>query len=240
MFLFLLDGQVSVSAAGLEIYGKTEQFSWSEYNAGGKLLQESGPIFTLGLMQRTPHPDRSFGQTRFEYVGGSVDYDGATWNGDPVASKTDYSGLKAEYVFYNPILEIDGGYAFLGFGYSQWNRDLISTPESQGYLEKWKSLYAKLGYRQERNSLRFEAGLKYPLRNENGVEQFGSTTRPGRQASVFGEVNWAAAKNWDVSLTYDSMQFTGSEPVYASRLGVHVYQPESKSSSIGLSVKTKF
>ena len=238
-FVFSAWGHATVSASEFEVYGKTERFTWSEYDNTGKLLEESGPIFTVGLVWKNPYPNHSFTRTDIAYFGGTVNYDGSTWAGTPVISETNYSGLKLEYTLYNPISATVSGYAFLGLGYKQWNRDLISTQVSQGYLEKWRSLYTKIGYRQEVAGSRFEVGLKYPLKNENRVDVFGSTTYPGRHVSVFGEVGWTIAKDVDVSLTYDCMKFVASKPAYASGLSQYLYQPKSESSSWGLQLVAK-
>lgn len=239
LLLFFSCGQPLAAAAGLDAYAKTERFSWAEYDAGGKLLQENGPIITVGLTRKTVQPDQSFTKAELAYFGGTVAYDGATWGGTPVTSDTDYRGFKGEYSFYHPAGG-EGGYTFFGLGYKQWLRDLISTPVSQGYREQWKSLYARFGFRQESARLRIEAGLKYPFYNESRVAAFGSTARPGRQASFFGEADWAVAKHLELSLTYDSMKFPASDSVYAPQLGQYVYQPDSKSDSWGLALRAKF
>lgn len=232
-------GQPTVSATGFDVYGKSERFTWSEYDSSGIILKESGPLFTVGLIWTKPNVDHSFTRTDIAYFGGTVNYDGSTWTGTPVVSDTIYSGYKLESTFYHPISTAANRYAFLGLGYKQWNRDLISTQVSQGYLENWRSLYAKIGYHQEAANSRFEFGLKYPFRTINSVDVFGSTAYPRHHASVFGEVNWTIAKDADIRLNYDSMKFAASNPTYAPRLGQYVYQPKSKSSSWGLQLAVK-
>jgi hypothetical protein len=237
--VFFSWGQSTVLGAEFDVYGKSERFTWSEYDSSGIILKESGPLFTVGLVSTTPNADHSFTRTDIAYFGGTVNYDGSTWSGTPVVSDTIYSGYKLEYTFYHPISAATNRYSFLGLGYKQWNRDLISTQSSQGYLENWRSLYAKIGYRQEAANSRFEFGLKYPLKTVNSVDIFGSKAHPGRHASVFGEVSWTIAKDADIRLNYDSMKFTASKPTYAPRLGQYVYQPKSKSSSWGLQLAVK-
>ncbi|WP_041434533.1 hypothetical protein [Thermodesulfatator indicus] len=78
------------------IYASVSGFTWEEYEQGDKLLQESGPLYGLGLQLSKPLSRDFRAHTKVELFGGQVDYDGQTWGGDPVQTKVTYFGYKFE------------------------------------------------------------------------------------------------------------------------------------------------
>jgi hypothetical protein len=94
----------SVLCFQVSLYGHVENFEWKEFDDDGKqLLKESGPLAGVrGLLDL----DTGIGfhlQGMGEVFFGRIDYDGATQAGDPIDSKTKYSGFLAEVDLIVPL-----------------------------------------------------------------------------------------------------------------------------------------
>jgi hypothetical protein len=132
-------------------YYRLDAFFWNERVNGIDLVNESGPISTLGYMHRS-------GQERFrlEVFGGTVAYDGNAMYTDGSmeayhqSNGTDYFGGRAEY-----DLLIDPSWwehfrIIAGIGTRFWFRDLHDgiTPSGSyvaGYQETWWTFYPYIG-----------------------------------------------------------------------------------------------
>jgi hypothetical protein len=192
-----LEPSVVLAATEYDIYAKAEYFKWKEFNDGSTLLEESGPIFGIGVSAKGTVYKSITLKGRGEFFGGSVDYDGQTQVGTPVRTDTDYVGFK---------IEVDGGWKFLvkeksslepflGLGARKWNRDIKGTNFASGVEEDWRTIYARLGIRGDHvypNELKVfaEAAVKLPFDNENEADlnQFDVTLEPGNRASFFAEL----------------------------------------------------
>jgi hypothetical protein len=136
------------------LYSRIDYFHWNERIGGGTLLNESGPLWTLGYQRRT-------GLERFrgEFFSGTVNYasqvDYANGTSEAYTSLTRYMGLKGEYdLLYEPASWPSVAY-FGGIGTRFWIRDLPDaiTPsgtEVWGYQETWWTVYPYLGAERRR------------------------------------------------------------------------------------------
>jgi hypothetical protein len=232
-----------------DVYLMMENFTWKEYfDNGGKILEESGPIYGIGVFNRTDIGTSFMIGVKSELFGGGVDYDGRTQAGDLAQTDTNYLGFMIEGDFgvkavdtQKFLLEL-----YAGLGYKWWLRDIKSNSYAIGYEETWRSFYGRLGVHcEERISsplkLFFGAGVKLPIYNENEVElsKFGLsdiTLEPGNKNSFFADAGFKT--DWVlVRLFYDGMKFSKSDPddVY----GVF-YQPESEADMYGVNIGIRF
>jgi hypothetical protein len=136
-------------------YTKIDYFHWNERIDGASLLNESGPLYTLGYEHR-------FGseRVRFELFGGKVKYDGQVQYDDgstePLMSHTNYFGGRAEYdLLFEPEWSPNVDF-FVGVGTRFWYRDLPDdyAPSGSlvtGYQETWWTLYPYVGVEKRRD-----------------------------------------------------------------------------------------
>lgn len=235
----------AITADEVEVYLKTESFTWKEFNDNGaQLLKETGVLYSLGGLVKSDITKSLTFKGKSELFGGRVDYDGQTWGGTPVETNTDYFGFKTEGDVSWKFMERGKSFLrpFAGLGYRGWQRDLKSTDSAIGYRENWRSLYVRLGVRGdyvfiEQLRISAETGIKLPIYNENEVDYLGSTVKPGTEASVFAEVGlkWAMLK---VNVFYEGMRFSKSDPVAVN--GFQILQPESKADMLGVNIGMVF
>jgi hypothetical protein len=248
IFVAILTFVTSDTYAETQIYGKVESFTWKEFDlSGNRLLKESGPIYSLGIESRFFMGSNFTISPMGEIFYGAVNYDGQTQAGVPVETDTDYLGLKLEgdIGYYIEISRKVSLEPFLGLGYRLWYRDLESTDNAVGYLERWYSMYTKTGLRSNYDpnktfKLYGEAGIRYPLKNENTayLSSISSsyqdiTLEPGREISFFGEAG-IKYHGMFASIYYESLKFSKSATVSG------FYQPESEAGITGLKIGIEF
>ena len=247
---FLWAPSVSAQGTQFDAYALVESFTWEEFAEGERLLKESGPLFGIGGSAQFQVYRQLTLKGRLELFGGQVNYNGETWEGDPVTTDANYFGTKSE---------VDAGWEFLfretlslepfgGLGWRYWLRDLEDTHEASGYLEEWNSLYARVGARGDyRFTPRFkvfaEASLKLPFYNENrahlsdvGLEDV--TVRPGNKPSFYAEMGLKYSV-LRLAVFYEGLRFSKSDVVHADH-DIGVYQPESSADIFGLNVGVSF
>ena len=253
-----------VSAAGsldeLTPYFSGQYFTWMEFDAGHRLLKESGPLFSQGLLAGFLAPLNSSSslalRVRGELFGGIVNYGGETIeqvpvnNGEtleqvPVKTEVNYLGTRQEldlgYRYAAPAWHLE---PFAGLGYRWWLRGLqdttLATGEAvSGYTEYWRTGYLRVGarglYRSEPGISFFaEAGAKYPFYTENSADPFGTgakTLRPVGRWSGFAETG-ATCRHLKLSLSYEGFRFSPSSTVPAvNNRGIEVNLHQPESSS---------
>ena len=134
-------------------YTRVDYFHWNERVDGQDLVNEDGPLVSLGYVRRT-----GIERFRFELFGGTVNYDGVVYYDDhvePLKSTTDYLGVRGEY---DLLWEPDWwprGTLFVGLGDRTWVRVLPDTFTASGepiwgYQETWWTIYPYLGLETRR------------------------------------------------------------------------------------------
>jgi len=136
-------------------YTRVDYFHWNERFFGQDVVDESGPLVTLGYQRRFDHE-----RFRAELFGGSVDYSGGAvdnnGNVEPLDNITNYVGVRAEYDLLLEPEPLENVSFFVGIGTRIWNRDLPETVTGSGALvgatqEDWFTFYPYLGIERRRN-----------------------------------------------------------------------------------------
>jgi hypothetical protein len=261
-FVLLSEGPVAAqdrtaSAQNISVYALAETHVWQEYlDNGAQMLRESGALYGVGFTVEHRFPSGVTIRPAAELFGGQVDYDGHNQAGTPGTSSVGYFGMNILGDLGMRMGESAGGYVepFVGIGLRSWQRDLKDGTTSDGhtmvgYVEKWNSLYGRLGLRggvdfSNTKGIYVMAGLKLPLYNQNSVYfDRGSaspdfTMHPGNEESFFGE----AGMRLDVvsvSLFIDQLRFSRSSNVNVTG-GGYVYQPRSTSDLAGIKLGIVF
>ena len=229
------------------LYAHVEQFVWEEFNDDGtRLLEESGPLFGFGgtLGGRLSPRWRAFGLGELFF--GEVDYDGATIDGRPVKSETEYTGTKLE-AGMSLALAPDAAVSIeplAGIGLRGWLRDLQDvSAEIRGYEERWLAIYAMLGAHLAATTSggslwTADLGVRLPLDNraEYDFSNLGAdvtvTVEPGGDTAFYAEAGWAKDR-FTVSAFFEQLRFDKSNvAVIGGEL--LIWQPESQADIAGL------
>lgn len=249
--LTLAVGIVGKAAAELSLEVGVESFRWREYDAGARLLEESGPRFRLGANWREPLgvDQRNYVQLRGGLYFGDVDYDGhaCMFAGTctPFMTDTAYHGVAAEAMFSRHFGRSPSGEFFAGGGIDAWRRDVAGRDNVAGAVEYWTVFYLLAGtgahWTQSAARYQAQAGLKYPFYTHEWADFFDVTLEPKGALSFFARIATdfmsAGRPRWGLGLYYDSYRFGASnkEQVTLSGVGpVLVWQPESRQDTIGL------
>ena len=236
------------SAAALEV----QQFKWEEFgDDGGRLLQEKGSLFgALILLEQARGPIEV--RERIRVFGGSVDYDGSTWEGVPEETDVGYLGVG---------LGMDGGYrvAFsktvsakllAGLDSRLWQRDIKSREDVQGYKEFWMVLQGRVGGGLDVKwpqgiALAAEACAALPLGTYESVDLYdGVDLRPGQKTTLGAEVRltW---KQLVAAAYVEGLEFDKSDSV-SRRVAddgmvynLDLFQPKSEAHIAGLYIGYK-
>jgi hypothetical protein len=173
-------------------YYRLDSFSWSERVGGYDVVNENGPISTLGYVRRN-----GIDRFRAELFGGTVAYDGSAqypgddgfWHSDPYHQSfgTNYLGCRGEYELLPEALSWGRAQVFLGVGTRFWLRDLRNavTPSNMlvsGYQETWWTFYPYIGIETKDSD---EQGLQF-----FGSMRFGVTPLTYQYASYYDTVAW--------------------------------------------------
>jgi hypothetical protein len=164
-------------------YYRLDTFYWNERGGGQDLVNEAGPISTIGYLHR-------YGceRLRFELFGGTVSYDGAAMYDDGTTEAyhqsigTNYLGIRAEYdLLFEPVAW-PRVRLLAGVGTRFWIRDLrdATTPtgnEVDGYQETWWTFYPYVGLETKESD---EPGLHW-----FGSARFGVTPLTYQHATYF-------------------------------------------------------
>lgn len=244
-----------VSAASLDEvtpYFAGQYFTWKEYFAGRRLLKESGPLFSGGVLLGVATDSSLTFKFKEELFGGKVGYDGETQAPQSVPVKTDV-------IYFGTNQQFDLGYRvgsgrlqlepFGGVGYRWWLRALqdatASTGKVAGYTEWWQSWSARMGargrYRASSGvSVFAEGGAKYPFYTTNSVDFAGSgrsTFEPGGQWSGFAETG-VTYRHLKLAFYYEGFRFSQSPDKLVG--GKHYFQPDSSSDLLGMRIGWAF
>jgi hypothetical protein len=228
-----------VTTGRTRVFFREEYFTWREYDGGRRLLEETGPRQVLGVDRVFNREDITFAPS-FEFMFGTVDYDGHTQDGTPATTDVEYRGF---------TLAGDGGKIFrfssggtlephLSLAWESWRRDIKSSGIAIGYVEKWDSFLARGGLRGEiplggsDSAVRLHAdgGVEWPFATNNAVNFPGVsgevTVHPKGQPWPYGEVGISILRG-SVTAAYHGMRFDPSNPVDIGG-GLGLLQPESQ------------
>lgn len=245
-FLVLSVGSVGEAAAELGIEFGIESSRWREFDAGARLLEESGPRYRVGANWLAPlggDPWHALELRGSLYFGG-VDYDGqaCTLSGSciPFQTDADYLGVSGEVSLIRRFGASANGEWFAGGGIDSWERDVQGRGNVSGAIENWTVFYFMGGggarWSAAAKRYRLQAGLKYPLYTYEVAESLDVSLEPEGRLSLFarfGAVFIAAGKpRWGVGVYYDSYRFGMSD---VERTGsIRVWQPQSEQDVIGV------
>lgn len=247
----LKDNKVKVEV----FYGPT-YFKWTEKNEGEKLLTEKGWIHKTGIGIKVD-VESSYLRPSFIFYGGDIKYDGKTWEGDKVRSRTNYIGhdISLEGGIERKVgrTTLDG---YVKMGIERWKRSIDSNISENGnvaigYGEKWRMWYWTVGVKQtyEINKDTFLFGnlyVKRPFNVRNKVDIVDVEVKLKKKWNYGIEVGVEAKDvlkrgiNGKVSFIYENEKFGKSNMVYSSVIDDYVYQPESKRTQYGIKVGIKF
>lgn len=252
-FLTILCMFILISSSALanefDVYAKAESFTWKEYDNGTQILKESGPIYGIGATGKFYIRDKLTIKPKVELFGGTIDYDGQACNimsgiCFPSKTDTDYVGIKTEVdlgLKFMPFGSLSIG-PFAGLGYRYWERDIKSTANATGIIEKWSSYYTRVGALLDLNISKVwkmfaEGGVKLPVYNENRVDNYDVTVKPGEKPSFFAEIG-TKISILKTSIFYEGMRFSKSPDVYKGTF--RYWQPESKADMYGINIGISF
>ncbi|HEY3424326.1 MAG TPA: hypothetical protein VGL27_05980, partial [Negativicutes bacterium] len=132
-----------VNTQTLEISLKDYHFHYSEVIGDSEKAWLQG----INLSYKSQNPNtKEYWRVSHEQTNHNTDYDGATQSGIPVKTITNNKIKNTEVIFANPIADSEGSFAYLGYGYHSWDRNITG---SGGYLEKYSWSYIPVGYRHE-------------------------------------------------------------------------------------------
>ena len=148
-------------------YYRLDSFSWNERDRRGELVNEHGPLSTLGYVRQS-----GVERFRIELFGGTVAYDGSAqyqdqnnlWQSEPYHQSfgTNYLGCRGEYELLAEPAAWSRIRFFLGVGTRFWIRNLqnatLPDMDVAGYEETWWTFYPYVGLETKDSD---EPGLKF-------------------------------------------------------------------------------
>ena len=254
----------AVPESPLALNAGVENFRWTEFSGGQRLLRETGPRLTLGLTLDhllQGDPARPYAMEVRGYVG-FIDYDGQTQAGISAKTDVDYFGVSAEVMAGIRLKEKTNMDLLGGLGMDTWSRDIqdgvtATGSTAFGYQEDYFILYGKLGpgflFQNGARRSYLQFGIKYPFYTYERVYLstigFDSDVdlKPGKKISGFAKwkMNWGKETDktrLGASFYYDSFRFnaSGSKTVSAAGALYSVHQPESRMDVLGARLECYF
>lgn len=230
-----------------DLYARIDYFTWKEFINYSQILEETGPLVTLGFVREGYHT-----RLRAELFGGDMDYDGETMDGVPLYSQTGYFGGRFDFDLLGRV-PTPGGFIefFGGVGTRAWQRDLKSGWDVwdrpvMSYQEDWWTVYLYGGVGISRAlSPTLElyasarAGATIFTRQQVSLWDDYLQPKPGFTGAMeFG----LRGKHLAMAVRMETMAWTESNEVamWADGDWWGVYQPESETSTVGLAVAYTF
>jgi len=239
-------------ATEIDVAGGVEYFQWEEFSdSGRKYLDETGPRYFVEVVG-TNHLEKDwlidFGG---RFYSGTVDYDGETQPPTvrPVVTDTDYNGFRTELGLTHKGVSGTSVRDWIwlvrfALGVDMWRRSLRDTVTVAGYVERYTSVYAKVGVTYLREGeWSFGIGAKAPFNTNEEISDYPGvaesfTLKPEGRLSLYATVDRPINASWVISLAYDSYRFAKSDSVV---VGSHVFsQPESTQDTLSLALRYRF
>lgn len=223
-----------------------EHFRWREYEAGERLLEETGPRLRIGAALRAPlAPALDTLELRGGLYFGAIAYDGqactAGTNCIPFQTDADYGGTFVEALLAHRLAPASLFELFAGAGIDAWQRDIHGRGTVLGVQEEWTVFYllAGAGVHWSGDGVRYRAraGLNYPFYTYELARLFDVTLHPEGAFSYFARVTAEfparGRLRWGAGVYYDSYRFDESDPENVDEM-LLVFQPDSRQDTIGL------
>lgn len=127
---------------------QVDSFVWRESRKSTELLEETGPLFSVGYQSRQPKH-----RYRISMFGGNVDYNGCYFSYDgyhQLESSTSYVGGTIEYDFRWQFPSKPTTAIFVGIGSRLWSRTIKGAFANErtrvrGVRETWWTFYPRAG-----------------------------------------------------------------------------------------------
>ncbi|MEM1672951.1 MAG: hypothetical protein QXX12_02590 [Nanopusillaceae archaeon] len=239
----------------IEVFYEPVYFKWTEKENDIKLLTEKGWLNKgkIGIKIGTHY----YVKPSFTIYGGDIKYDGGSWDGEKVKSRTNYSGY--EVALAGGVEKKIGKTtidAYIKTGVERWKRSIESNLSEEdtlviGYGEKWKMWYWQVGiapYYESSNNISLFGNLyvKRPFKVKNEVEIFDVEVEPGKKWNYGAEIgveikNMIKQKvNGKIAFFYEEEKFGKSDLKYSNVIDLYLYQPESKRQQYGIKLGINF
>ena len=226
-----------------------QQFQWEEFEGNGdRLLKEDGPLFGITLLAEQV-AGRVEIRERLRLFGGTVDYEGATWDEVPLETEVGYvgGGLGLDGGFRFPLVNNLSAKLLAGLDSRIWQRDIKSQEEAQGYKEFWTVLQGRAGGALDARlpqgiNLSAEVYAAIPLATFESVDLYGGVDLEPQQKATFGAELQATWKQLFASVFVESYEFDKSDSVEKQVADggmiytLELFQPKSEANIVGVQV----
>ncbi len=214
---------------------QVDSFTWNESYRSLELLEETGPLFSVGY-----HARKQNNRYRVAIFGGSVNYDGGYFsdNGyESSTSTTDYLGVSCEYDFRWRLPNRPNDAIFVGVGTRLWSRTINDTLTELddfvvGGRETWWTIYPRVGVDVMRSlgndwHLYVSGSLGLTAYTSEYVHLFEMTLNP--KSGLYGQAEVSLRKNrlfLSLMVEHFSWERTDLDEV--------IFQPKSTMLTVGM------
>ena len=236
-------------------------FDYREYNGNDILLdKETGPMPGLHLSTALRW-DNWYSELVYEHHLGTVDYDGQTQNGDPLATDTEEDIVDLSLIVgrHFGVASRYRSAMYAGLGYHNWERNILPTSTVAGLLETYEWSYALLGVKfsflkSSKNGLLLDLRARRMLNATMEVDFLGfmnwdnTTLNLGEDWSYRIGLPYILSLSQNASLTIepyistwfikrsDTQEITsGGQPLTPVRLVIH--EPQSETTNVGIGIR---
>jgi hypothetical protein len=257
LLAFSILAATSSAQAAWDIGAGLEDYRWVEYPEGFNGTPKETGMRSALFVNWSQESDRGLlFAWRAKLYEGAVNYDTYLIStGEPVSTKTDYSGVANEVQMYYRANLGDNKLDYLGgLGLDIWRRGIRNNGGKQ--IEDYSILFARAGLRlgKTRREAGFhgELGIKYPISTAENAHLDNSgftsnpTISPKGAVSGYAEFGYRINARFDVLGYYDSWRFGRSADVTANKPGDPpgsywvIHQPKSNMDALGIKLLVSF
>ncbi|MEO2068662.1 MAG: hypothetical protein ABGX27_04035 [Desulfurobacteriaceae bacterium] len=227
--------------------------NWVEFSNGEKLLKEAGWRYGMEIhgTEKNPYQKEPYLYPTVAIYSGSVDYNGQTMDGTPSKTNVNYKGIRSEVALNFPLYANENTFwsiVFFSIEGDRWDRDIVSTSQALGYLEKWFVLSWKTGIKIGRGypeGFKGSFWLGSSFLTTNTVDLFGVTVEP--QGTLFLGADFKLLNRLGEYLfeeglfvRYRHWDKSPAELAIVDNSLMSVWQPESEELTFGVFVGITF
>ncbi len=245
--LFISLSNCAQAENNIGVSARLQYFNYEEFDINGTSLnQETGFIPGFGITLN--EGSHTFA---FEYLDGTVDYDGQTQAGSPHKTDTEQTIYKFSYRLSIPATNVDEqAYYYLGIEYQNWERDILPNNNVNGLYEVYRWWTASIGvnsaiYSDANKHLYLDIGLTHNFAGDIEIDLvdfgFGEPVldlenKPGFQASLEYSEEYSENQIMTLGIKYTYSEFGRSDPVTLSDgfTTITIFEPDSKSNHVTL------